>query len=45
LRSVQTVIEAIFVCAFRDRDMYGAKHTPDSIRKALGLEPVVAAKV
>lgn len=37
----ETVIESIFVCAFRDRDLYEARHTPASIRVALGFDAKV----
>mmetsp|Transcript_22494 Transcript_22494/g.57884 ORF Transcript_22494/g.57884 Transcript_22494/m.57884 type:complete len:720 (-) Transcript_22494:322-2481(-) len=36
----EVIIESIFICSFRDRDMYNAAHTPDSIKKAFGLDIV-----
>lgn len=37
----EVIIESIFVCSFRDRDLYSARHTPSSIRVAFGFEAAV----
>lgn len=36
----EVIIESIFICSFRDRDMYNAAHTPNSIKRAFGLDVV-----
>mmetsp|Transcript_20538 Transcript_20538/g.55280 ORF Transcript_20538/g.55280 Transcript_20538/m.55280 type:complete len:717 (-) Transcript_20538:312-2462(-) len=36
----EVIIESIFVCSFRDRDMYDAAHTPQTIRNAFGMGSV-----